>query len=173
MSTIHYFSPDDLLSEIDTFCDMLKVTVDNGASIGWVIPFTLDEAKTYWQGVAQQIAGGNKVLIVAKHGDAIAGAVQLALEPRENGNHRGEVQKLMVHSDFRRQGIARMLMKELDVAAKKAKRTLLVLDVKKGEPAEMLYQQEGFIHVGDIPKYARSPYNTGLDATAYYYKLLE
>ena len=89
MSTIHYFSSDDLLSELDTFCDMLKVTVDNGASIGWVIPLTLDEAKTYWQSVAQQIENGNKVLLVAKQDDAIAGAVQLALEPRENGNHRG------------------------------------------------------------------------------------
>ncbi len=171
MTVITYFSADQLHKYMDQFVDMLKLTVDGGASIGWILPFSKEEAVTYWQEVKTQLTTGNKILIVAQQGDIIAGAVQLGLEPRENGNHRAEVQKLMVHPNYRRQGIARQLMAEIDPAAKAADRSLLVLDVRKGDPAEMLYQKMGFIHVGDIPDYARRN-KTEFDATAYYYKPL-
>lgn len=170
MVTITPFSPEQLTEHIDTFIDILKLTVDNGASIGWLYPLDPEEARRYWTDVRGQIETGNKVLLVALQDDAIAGTAQLALEPRENGNHRGEVQKVMVDMDYRRQGIARQLMQAIDDAAREANRSLLVLDVRKGDPAETLYQQMGYTHVGDIPAYARS--NTGLDATAYYYKQL-
>ena len=110
-------------------------------------------------------------LLVAQQDERVVGAVQIALEPRKNGDHRGEVQKLMVHMDYRRQGIARQLMETLDKSAKQANRSLLVLDVRKGDPAETLYQQMGYIHVGDIPDYARNN-DDGFDATALYYKPL-
>jgi ribosomal protein S18 acetylase RimI-like enzyme len=75
----------------------------------------------------------------------------------------------MVHPNYRRQGIARQLMTHVIDTAKSADRQLLILDVRKGDPAEKLYQQLGFIHVGDIPDYARRN-KTEFDATAYYYK---
>lgn len=170
MIEITQFSPDQLTEYMDAFVAVLKLTVDNGASIGWLYPLDPKEAHTYWTDVHSQIEAGNKVLLVALQDGVIVGTVQLALEPRENGNHRGEVQKLMVHKDYRRQGIARQLMTRIDQAARDANRSLLVLDVRKGDPAETLYRQMGYTHVGDIPAYARS--NDGLDATAYYYKQL-
>jgi len=171
MATITHFSNKHLKSQLDPFAQMLKLTVDEGASIGWIPPIKETEAIEYWHVVAEQIAEGSKILIVAQEDDTIVGAVQLGLETRENGNHRAEVQKLMVHPEYRRRGIARQLMAEIDPAAKSANRTLLVLDVRKGDPAEALYQQMGFIHVGDIPDYARST-KTQFDTTAYYYKQL-
>lgn len=170
MTIITHFSPAQLKKHMTRFVNMLKLTVDNGASIGWIPPIAEEEAEGYWQDVSAQVKQGNKILIVALQDDAVVGAVQLGLEPRENGNHRAEVQKLMVHPDARRQGIARQLMETLDTAAREANRSLLVLDVRKGDPAEALYQKMGYTHVGDIPDYARS--ETGLDATSFYYKLL-
>lgn len=169
MTDIRHFSAEQLRTHFDEFVTMLKLTVDGGASIGWILPFSKDEAITYWNGIAEQLESGDKILIVAQQGDAVVGAVQLGLESRENGNHRAEVQKLMVHPEYRRQGIARLLMSDIDPTAKSASRSLLVLDVRKGDPAETLYQKMGFIHVGDIPDYARST-KTQFDATAYYYK---
>jgi ribosomal protein S18 acetylase RimI-like enzyme len=169
MTTIQHFSAAQLHSQLDEFVDMLKLTVDGGASIGWILPFSIEEATRYWYGVAEQLETGNKILIVAQHDTTIVGAIQLGLEPRENGNHRAEVQKLMVHPNYRRQGIARQLMRHMIDTAKSADRQLLILDVRKGDPAEKLYQQLGFIHVGDIPDYARRN-KTEFDATAYYYK---
>ena len=171
MTAISHVSAKQLKALLSQFADMLKLTVDEGASIGWIPPLKETEAIEYWHVVAEQIAEGSKILIVAQQTETIVGAVQLGLETRENGNHRAEVQKLMVHPEYRRQGIARQLMAEIEPAAKSADRTLLVLDVRKGDPAEALYQQMGFVHVGDIPDYARST-ETQLDTTAYYYKQL-
>lgn len=171
MTTITHFTAGQLRAMLDQFVTMLKLTVDNGASIGWLPPISEDDATVYWHTVAEQFEAGNKILIVAQQDEHIVGAVQLGLESRENGNHRAEVQKLMVHPDYRRQGIARQLMAEIDPAAKSANRSLLVLDVRKSDPAETLYQKMGYIHVGNIPAYARST-ETQFDDTAYYYKPL-
>ena len=97
--------------------------------------------------------------------------MQLALEPRKNGDHRAEVQKQMVHPDHRRRGVARQLMYALEQAARTSNRSLLLLDVRKDGPAESLYGKMGYVHVGDIPEYARSS-NMQLDASAFYYKII-
>jgi acetyltransferase len=44
----------------------------------------------------------------------VAGSVQLALVQKENGRHRAEVQKLLVHSRFRNQGLGRRLMDAIE-----------------------------------------------------------
>lgn len=171
MLTITSLSAQQIMGFIDELCEVLKVTVDLGASIGWVAPIDPADARSYWENVQSQVKAGTKVLIAALEDNQLVGSVQLGLEPRQNGNHRAEVQKLMVHPDYRKQGIARQLMQALDVQARSMNLTLLVLDVRKGDAAESLYQQQSFIHVGDIPQYARSS-NNKLDATAFYYKLL-
>lgn len=169
MTTITQFSSAQISDHLGEFVELLKLTVDHGASIGWLAPLSESDAQDYWMGVQSQVETGDKILLVAQQGERVVGAVQIALEPRKNGNHRGEVQKLMVHMNHRRQGIARRLMESLDASAIEAKRRLLVLDVRKGDPAETLYQQMGYIHVGDIPEYARNN-DHGFDATAVYYK---
>ena len=171
MISITQYSSEQVTQHMDELVHLLKLTVDNGASIGWIAPLAEYDATTYWLEVASQIESGNKILLIAQQEEKIVGLVQLALEPRKNGNHRAEVQKLMVHLDFRRQGFARQLMEALDSSARQANRTLLILDVRKNDPAETLYQKMGYVHVGDIPVYARSS-NMQLDATAFYYKLL-
>lgn len=169
---ITHFTPQQIETHLPEFIDMLTLTVNAGASIGWLAPLSEKDAQTYWQAVMTQVESGDKILLVAEKEDIVVGAVQLGLESRANGNHRAEVQKLMVHPDYRRQGIARQLMEQLDTSARNANVSLLVLDVRKSDPAETLYQQMSFTHVGDIPNYARSS-NMKLDATAFYYKVLQ
>eukprot|EP01133_Synstelium_polycarpum_P016363 gene16363-19466_t len=43
----------------------------------------------------------------------------------ENGQHRSEIMKMMVHPDLRRQGIATMLLKIAEKLAMENKRTLI------------------------------------------------
>lgn len=171
MTLIKSFSATEINDHISEIIDMLKLAVDGGASIGWLAPLSEADAKDYWLSVQAQVEAGNKILLVAQQDERVVGAVQIALESRRNGDHRGEVQKLVVHMSYRRQGIARQLMERLDAIAKQANRSLLVLDVRKGDPAETLYQKMGYIHVGDIPAYARNN-DDGFDATALYYKSL-
>jgi acetyltransferase len=81
------------------------------------------------------------------------------------------VQKVIVHTAFRRRGIGKVLMQAIERAAIDAKRSLLVLDTLHGEAAELLYQEMGYHLVGIIPYFAKNA-DGGLDATAVYYKFL-
>lgn len=154
------------------FVDLLIDVVENGASIGFLPPLSQDDALTYWQSRINGIKSGKIVLLVAHRDDVITGCVQLALEQRFNGNHRAEVQKLMVHTTHRRQGIGRELMVALEQFANSNGRTTLILDTRHGDPSELLYQSMDYVQAGIIPQYARSADGT-LHSTVFYYKLLD
>ena len=63
-----------------------------------------------------------------------------------------------VHPDYRRQGIARMLVTELVAALAKKGVSSLALEVRASNvPAISLYEQLGFIQVGRRPNYYRNP----------------
>jgi ribosomal protein S18 acetylase RimI-like enzyme len=152
--------------------DILIDCVDDGASVGFLPPLALDEASAYWRGVADAIAEGSRVLLVAgPPGGPADGTVQLDLAMRANGLHRAEVVRLLVHRRARRRGLGRALMDAIEAEARARGRTTLVLDTREGDPSERLYQSLGWQRLGVIPRYARSA--TGaLDGSAFYYKLL-
>jgi ribosomal protein S18 acetylase RimI-like enzyme len=100
------------------------------------------------------------------------GTVQLLLAMPDNGRHRAEVVKLMVHPDARRRGIARSLMQQVQQSALEQHRHLLVLDTLTGDTAEGMYRLLGFQLAGSIPQYALASNGSALDATSYMYKLL-
>ena len=149
--------------------DLLVDAVTDGASIGFMPPLARDEAQAYWESTFAAVAASDKVMLLAMKDDRVVGSVQLGLEHRPNGNHRGEVQKLMVHTAYRRRGIARQLMTTIEQYARDQQRTLIVLDTREGDPSELLYQSLGYVQAGKIPQFARSA-NGQLDATIFYYK---
>lgn len=151
---------------------LLQDTVDSGASVGFLPPLALDVARAYWTTVIEEVAQDTRVLLIARNQAQVVGAVQLALASQANARHRAEVQKLMVHTRARRQGIGQALMVAVEEAARSAGRTLLVLDTRRGDVSEPLYVKQGYVRAGVIPQYARSA--TGaLDDTVFYYRLLD
>ena len=102
----------------------------------------------------------------------IVGSVQLDTDTPPNQPHRAEVRKLLVHPDFRRQGLARALMAELERHAQLLGRSLLTLDTRTGDHAEPLYVSLGYSTVGVIPGYCRDTVEDRLDSTTIMYKTL-
>jgi acetyltransferase len=158
----------ELFSEL---VELLQDAISGGASIGWTEVPTTKDARNYWTRVLEAVGRGERLLFVATDNHVCAGAIQLALEPRQNGRHRGEVQKLMVHSQFRRKGIGRALVTALENSAAARGLTLLLLDVRSGDVAEQLYRRAGYQLVGSVPGYARSTAGT-FDPTSIYYRQL-
>ena len=78
----------------------------------------------------------------------------------------------MVHPDFRRQGIAKALMADLEGHAGQLGRSLITLDTRTGDMAEPLYASLGYRTVGVIPGYCRDPFEDRLDSTTIMYKTL-
>jgi acetyltransferase len=157
-----------MLAELIT---LLQDAVASGASIGFLPPLSEDEAREYWASVFQDIAHKKRVLLVARHGAAVVGAVQLELATKPNALHRAEVQKLFVLQHERRRGIGRLLMEALEPLARERGRSLLVLDTRLGDTAEQLYRKLHYREAGIIPSYARNAEGT-LDATIILYTLL-
>jgi acetyltransferase len=147
---------------------LLLDAVDGGASVGFLLPLKRAEIEAYWQSVVAAMRDGERHLLAAFDDGQLIGAVQLDLESRPNGRHRAEVMKLMVHRTHRRHGVARLLMTAVIELAVRAHRTLLVLDVRTGDPLEALYRSLGFVRFGEVPRYASNP-DGGLAASSFYY----
>jgi len=163
----------DLERHVEGLAEVLHAAVHDGASVGFVLPFSLDDARAFWRGrVAPAMDAGLRRVWAARMDDRIVGTVQLNLDTMPNQRHRAEVAKLLVHPDARRKGIARRLMETAEEAARAEGRTLLTLDTRTGDSAEPLYRSMGYEVAGVIPRYARAPKSHDLDATTLMYKVI-
>ncbi len=170
---IAMFTADDIANHVRALGALLHACVHDGASIGFVLPFAAEESEAFWSGkVLPAVREGTRMLWVARAGGAIAGSAQLDIDTPPNQPHRAEVRKLLVHPDFRRRGIARALMADLERYASGLGRSLLTLDTRTGDTAEPLYASLGYRTSGIIPGYCRDPFKDHLDATTIMYKTL-
>lgn len=162
---------DDLGPHLDDLAEVLRGCVLDGASVGFVLPFTIEDARAFWQGLEPAFRGGARRLIVARLDGRIVGTVQLVLGMPVNGRHRAEIAKLLVHPAARRRGIARRLMLAAEDLARRQGRTLLLLDTRRGDSGEALYESLGFRLFGIVPGHACSPSGV-LEDTSYMLKQL-
>jgi acetyltransferase len=171
MTAIVQLSAAELIADLEQLSDLLIDGVNSGAAIGFLPPLGPEEARAYWQSLVSSVADGSRILLAARAEGRVVGSVQLELATRANGLHRAEVQKMIVHTSARRQGLGRRLLSELEQRALAAGRSLLVLDTRQGEPSELLYQGQGYQQAGMIPSFARSA-DGSLHTTVLYYKLI-
>ncbi|MBS7531266.1 GNAT family N-acetyltransferase [Hazenella sp. IB182353] len=154
-------------ADIVTLSHLLQIVVQDGASIGFLPPLSEAVAMKYWQ----QVLEPSTTLWMAMIDDQVVGTVQLIRCQKENGIHRAEIAKLMVHPNIRRKGIARRLMEVVEMRARAENLKLLVLDTRAGDPSNRLYQSLQYCEAGRIPIYARSA-NGELHESIFYYKIL-
>ena len=154
-------------NELDELTALLVSCVAQGASLGFLAPLAVDAARDWWAGVPRD----GVILFLAERKGHIVGTVQLQPAESENGAHRGEIAKLLVHPSWRRQGIARTLVTALEDEARAESKTLLVLDTREGDPSNDLYRALGYREAGRIPGWARDAAGTP-SAFVFWYKPL-
>lgn len=155
----------------EALIDLLLDAVENGSSVGFVLPLSRAEAAAYWDGLRSTLAAGSRLLWIATDGGAALGTVQLELATKKNGINRAEVQKLLVHTRARRRGVARALMLQVEARARQLERGLVYLDTEAGSAAEQFYRALGYTCIGGLPEYACSPQGEWR-ANAIYFKTL-
>ena len=127
---------------LDDLAAILVDAVRSGASVGFVEPFTLDDARRWWRGLAPDVAGGRVIVLMALTEGPAIGTAQLRLAQQPNARHRAEVAKVLTH---------------------------LVLDTIAGGDAVRLYERLGWTRAGEIPHYAAFP-DGSLAPTVIYFK---
>jgi ribosomal protein S18 acetylase RimI-like enzyme len=162
----------EIIERIYDFKLLLQDAVERGASVGFLPPVTESQAEAYWGHVVYDLLETTRVVLGAIVNDRVVGTVQLVPEMRPSGRHRADVQKLMVLNDYRRKGLGAALMQGVEEAARARNLTLLLLDVRAGDPAERVFARQGYTRAGIIPGFARSG-DGSLEAAGIYYKGLD
>jgi GNAT superfamily N-acetyltransferase len=155
-------------SELDRLAAVLHDCVEGGASVRYLAPFSLDDARAAFEAVAADVELGRRVLLAAYAGGHLVGTVQVVPAAQPNSPHRGEIVQLLVHRSARGRGIAAGLMEAAETEARAEGRTLLVLDTVTGDAAERLYERLGWTKVGVIPDYALYPDGRPCDTTVFF-----
>ena len=158
-------------SQVDGLADLLVDCVEDGASVGFMHPLARQKAVAFWRRVADGVAAGERVLLIAEDTTGIIGTVHLLLALPENQPHRADLTKMLVHPRARRRGLGTALMRAAEDMARDCDRTLLVLDTVTGSDADRLYARLGWVRVGEIPDFALLA-RGGLWGTMVFYKKL-
>jgi GNAT superfamily N-acetyltransferase len=154
--------------QIDQLAEVLHDCVQGGASVSFMLPFPLAEARAFWQGVAAGVARGERALVVAEVGGVIRGTVQLVLAQPPNQPHRADLAKMLVHRAARNRGLGAALLREAEAVARHEGKSLLVLDTASPE-AERVYTRGGWVPCGRVPNYALLP-GGGYCDTRFFYR---
>ncbi|RFB99071.1 GNAT family N-acetyltransferase [Rhizobium leguminosarum bv. trifolii] len=171
MPDIRILSAEEARAAILGLAQVLADCVAGGASVGFMQPYGPEEAELYWRDVADAVATGGNLLLVAELEGSIVGTVQVGAAQMPNQPHRGDLKKLLVHRSARGRGIARLLMEAAEREAARRGRTLLVLDTATGSDAEAIYPRLGWQRVGVIPDYALWSEGGFCDTTLFYKRL--
>jgi GNAT superfamily N-acetyltransferase len=158
-------------AQLQDLADILIDCVEGGASVSFMHPLSNEKALAFWRGVAEDVAKGERALLVVEDTKGIVGTVQLVLAQPENQPHRADVAKMLVHRRARRQGLGEALMKGAEMEARVCGKTLLMLDTTVGMDAERLYTRLGWQRFGEVPGHALLAHG-GLSDTAFFYRLL-
>jgi acetyltransferase len=150
-TSIRPVSPTELESHLPAFVELLRDTVNGGVPMGFLPPLTHDEGRDYWLSLRPELQAGSRLLLAAYTEDGIVGSGQLSLSSWPSSPHRAELQKLFVATALRGRGLGRSLLTALHDTARQHGRSLLHLNTRRGEPAEVFYKGLGYREVGVIP----------------------
>jgi GNAT superfamily N-acetyltransferase len=163
--------PDEPRERLDALAEVLADCVAGGASVGYMDPFSLEDARAVFEVYARDAEQGRRIILGAFLDGDLVGTAQLVLAVPPNQPHRAEVARVLVHRSARRRGIANRLMEQLEQEARAEGRTLLVLDAVTGGDAARLYDRLGWNTVGVIPDYALYPDGRPCDTTVFWKSL--
>ena len=144
------------ISDLDLadLCNITEQAIKAGGGFGWLNTPPRKTLNQYWRGV---VLVQNRILIVGRLNGAIAGTVQLELQPQNN-----EVQKniIKIASHFvapwaRGYGLAKKIIDSAELIAKEHEASCLQLDIRETQEAAIqLFKSKGYKKWGENPNYA-------------------
>ena len=144
------------ISDLDLadLCNITEEAIKAGGGFGWLKTPPRDTLNKYWKGL---IVVQNRILIVGRLNNAIAGTLQLSLHPSNN-----EAQKkiININSHFvapwaRGYGLAKKMIYSAEDISKKNNISCIQLDIRETQEAAIqLFKSRGYNQWGENPNYA-------------------
>lgn len=167
--TICTLSATEARARMGELADILLDCIAGGASVSFMADTSREDAFAFWSDVADGVASGERILLVAESDGRLLGTVQVVAASKPNQPHRSDLAKMLVHRDGRNRGIGAALLGAAEAASRDAGWWLMVLDTVDDSAGYRLYARGGWTEVGAIPNYALWP-DGRLCATVYFYK---
>ncbi len=142
---------------IPDLAGLIVDAVAGGASINFLADVSQPEAAAWWEARTELVAEGVVTPLVALVDGRLVGSVLLVRSVKANSPHRAEIEKVIVHRDVRRRGIARALMLAAEARARADGRWLLILDTVTGSAADAFYRSLGWHETGVVPDHSLLP----------------
>lgn len=106
--------------------------------------------------------------LIAPHGDEPApGEVAAGFFMSRTSYDEEELLLIAIAPQYRRLGLGRTLLSRFAAAARDHGAVRLLLEMRRGNPAERLYRAAGFEPVGLRPNYYRMPHGERIDAITF------
>ncbi len=140
--------------DLHDLCDAAEAAISDGGGFGWLKPPPRHVMETYWKGV---LLVPERDLFVARLERTVAGSAQLVRPPRYNEAQAtvGHLTTSFIAPWARGHGLARMVVQEVEDAARAAGLRILNLDVRETQEAAIkLYETMGYRRWGTHPHYA-------------------
>jgi ribosomal protein S18 acetylase RimI-like enzyme len=144
------------ISDLDLadLCNITEQAIKAGGGFGWLKTPQREDLNKYWKGL---VVVQNRFLIVGRLSSAIAGALQLCLQPLNN-----EAQKNIanINSHFvapwaRGYGLAKNMIDHVENIAKENEASCIQLDIRETQEAAIqLFKSKGYKQWGENPNYA-------------------
>ena len=144
------------ISDLDLadLCNITEEAIKAGGGFGWLNAPPRDKLKKYWNGL---VVVSNRITIVGRLNNAIAGTLQINLQPLNN-----EAQKKIVNvtSHFvapwaRGYGLAKKMIDNAELITKENSGSCIQLDIRETQEAAIqLFKSKGYKQWGENPNYA-------------------
>ncbi|CAQ69734.1 GNAT family N-acetyltransferase [Cupriavidus taiwanensis] len=141
--------------EAHRIVDLVEGTTLEGATLGYAERMSIDEAEAFIAELSYRIAKGQTLALVGIDGSNLVFFCMMTRNPMPNCRHRAELSKGVVHPDYRGQNIIPHAFREIVLKAESLGIDQLVLDVRAGSRAHLLWQRFGFKSYGVLDDYAR------------------
>jgi ribosomal protein S18 acetylase RimI-like enzyme len=156
--------------DLAALCEAADAAILDGGGFGWVKSPGRAALERYFTGI---LMVPERELYVARMDGAIYGSAQLARPARHNEaqSHAAQLTSSFIAPYARSHGLARMLTRRVEEAARGHGHRVLNLDVRETQDAAIrLYESMGYVRWGEHPAYGRIAGK--IVRGFFYYKLL-
>ena len=155
--TIRQLSALEFVALLPDLIELFVESVNIDSPDGFLAPITRAVARDYWISLIPELEGGSRLILIAYRENVVVGSGQLALSQRSSSPHHAELETLFVERASRGEGIGRSIMQALHCVARQNGRTLILLNARRGEPAEDFCKALGYREARLIPEWTIFP----------------